>query len=291
LQAGGHRFDPGTLHRLKSEKLAISGVFSQVPVHVTNPLSSAQNGYWTAVTGARLARTNARASPLQSAQVDWRISYVDIRSREPTGRRAKRLSKSQESAATHGIMELTKIRQLIRDQQMLLLVGAGLSARVGYPTYDGYAAQLLEDFGVTVSADIRGDASAVAETVKSYLSQNGRLPEFHARDAAAAATASAPLVVEVNAGDDLYSNDRRGREVDHKTERRPPARVGNELSAMLPEVLDAVTSETNDEQPWCACDRRGGNDDEHAGNAALDGEDLTTPIGDREAYVDERDPY
>jgi len=39
-------------------------------------------------------------------------------------------------------MELTKIRQLIRDQQMLLLVGAGLSARVGYPTYDGYAAQL-----------------------------------------------------------------------------------------------------------------------------------------------------
>jgi hypothetical protein len=63
---------------------------------------------------------------------------------------------------------------------MLVLVGAGLSARVGYPTYDVYAAQLLTDFGVTVSEEIREDASAVAETVKSYLARNGRLPEFHA---------------------------------------------------------------------------------------------------------------
>jgi hypothetical protein len=78
------------------------------------------------------------------------------------------------------IVQLTKVRQLIRDEQMLLLVGAGLSARVGYPTYDAYAAQLLTDFGVTVSEEIREDASAVAETVKSYLARNGRLPEFHA---------------------------------------------------------------------------------------------------------------
>jgi len=60
-------------------------------------------------------------------------------------------------------------------------------------------------------------------------------------------TALAPLVVEVNAGDDLYSNDRRGRDVDHQTERGPPASVGNKPSAVLPEVFDTVASETSNE--------------------------------------------
>src|SRR3954447_1393839 len=79
------------------------------------------------------------------------------------------------------------------------------------------------------------------------------------------------LVVEVNTSDNLYSNDRRSREVDHKTKGRPPASVGDKLTAVLPEVLDTVPSKADDQQPRCACDRRGGNDDEDAGNAAFDG--------------------
>src|SRR5438132_3852803 len=80
-----------------------------------------------------------------------------------------------------------------------------------------------------------------------------------------------PLVVEMNAGDDLDGDDRRDRPINRKTERRPPACVRNELTAVLPEVLETVAGETDDEQPRGARHRRGGDDDEHAGDTALDG--------------------
>jgi hypothetical protein len=55
------------------------------------------------------------------------------------------------------------------------------------------------------------------------------------------------LVVEMHAGDDLDGDDRRDRPVNHKTEGRPPACVGNELTSVLPEVLETVAGETGDE--------------------------------------------
>jgi hypothetical protein len=64
---------------------------------------------------------------------------------------------------------------------MLLLVGAGLSARVGYPTLDVYASQLVADFSVVLEGDVpTDDSSAVAEAVKTHLKREGRLPAFHA---------------------------------------------------------------------------------------------------------------
>jgi hypothetical protein len=54
------------------------------------------------------------------------------------------------------------------------------------------------------------------------------------------------LVVEVNPGDDLDDDDRRDHEVDHQAERRPPLRIGHEVSAVLPEVLQAMTGEADD---------------------------------------------
>src|SRR2546428_10852300 len=48
-------------------------------------------------------------------------------------------------------------------------------------------------------------------------------------------------MMEMNAGDDLDGDDRRDRPIDHKTERRPPASVGNKLAAVLPEVLGERT--------------------------------------------------
>jgi predicted MFS family arabinose efflux permease len=53
-------------------------------------------------------------------------------------------------------------------------------------------------------------------------------------------------VVKVNAGGDLDGDDCRDHEVDHEAERRPPLRVGHELSAVLPEVLQAMTGEADD---------------------------------------------
>ena len=54
------------------------------------------------------------------------------------------------------------------------------------------------------------------------------------------------LLVEVNAGDDLDGNDRRDRAIDHETEWWPPACVGDELSAVLPEVFEAVAGKADD---------------------------------------------
>src|SRR5215207_11744181 len=91
----------------------------------------------------------------------------------------------------------------------------------------------------------------------------------------------------MNARDDLDGDYCRDHEVDHEAERRPPLRVGHELSAVLPEVFQAMTGEADDKQPRCAGDRRGGDDDESAGDAGFDSDDLPSPIAaDCETDVD-----
>jgi hypothetical protein len=44
----------------------------------------------------------------------------------------------------------------------------------------------------------------------------------------------------MNARDDLDRDYRRDHKVDDETKRRPPPRVGNKMSAVLPEVLEPV---------------------------------------------------
>jgi hypothetical protein len=66
-------------------------------------------------------------------------------------------------------------------------------------------------------------------------------------------------VVEVSAGDDLDGDDGSGDPVDDEAERRPPPGVRDELTAVLPEVLEPVPYEADDEQPWRPRDRRGSN--------------------------------
>jgi hypothetical protein len=56
-----------------------------------------------------------------------------------------------------------------------------------------------------------------------------------------------PLMVEVNAGDDLDGDDRGGRPIDDQAERRPPACVRDELPAVLPKILEPVAGETENE--------------------------------------------
>jgi hypothetical protein len=64
--------------------------------------------------------------------------------------------------------------------------------------------------------------------------------------------------VKVDASDDLDGDDCRDHPVDHKTERRPPPCVGDELTAVLPEVLEPVAGKADDKEPRCAGDRGGG---------------------------------
>jgi hypothetical protein len=65
--------------------------------------------------------------------------------------------------------------------------------------------------------------------------------------------------------------------------------VVSKPTPVLPAVLETVASDTGDEQPRCACDCRGGDDDEHAGKTAFDGENGSAAIGDRETDVDRGD--
>ena len=53
-------------------------------------------------------------------------------------------------------------------------------------------------------------------------------------------------------------------QVDDEAERGPPPRVRNELTPVLPEILEPVAGEADDEQPWRSGDGRGSDEDEDA---------------------------
>jgi hypothetical protein len=94
---------------------------------------------------------------------------------------------------------------------------------------------------------------------------------------------------ETGPGEDLAGDDRRDRNVDHEAKRRPPPRVGDEVGAMLPEVLQPVSGKAGDEQPRRPGDRCRGDDDEPGCDPGLDGENQPAPVGHREPDVDGRD--
>jgi hypothetical protein len=61
---------------------------------------------------------------------------------------------------------------------MVAILGAGLSARVGYPMFDEYASDLAQRFDVDTSAI--QDASDMVSLVKEHLRLSGDLDRFHA---------------------------------------------------------------------------------------------------------------
>ena len=71
-----------------------------------------------------------------------------------------------------------------------------------------------------------------------------------------------PLPVEVNTRDDLDGDDRGGNPVDDEAERGPPPGVRNELTSVLPEILEPVARKADYEQPWRFRDGRGSDNDE-----------------------------
>src|SRR5215475_8613007 len=80
-----------------------------------------------------------------------------------------------------------------------------------------------------------------------------------------------------------------GDPVDRGAERWPPARVPDELSAVLPQILQAVPGQPEHEKPRRSADTDRGNDHEECGYAALGGDDLPASVGHTEPDVDRRD--
>src|SRR3954453_18394092 len=95
--------------------------------------------------------------------------------------------------------------------------------------------------------------------------------------------------LEADPSSDLDGDDRGHDEVHRHAERRPPARGGDEVRSVLPEVLGAVASQAKDEQPRRAGDGHGRDQDERERNCALDRDDLRAAVGNRETDVDRRD--
>ncbi len=91
------------------------------------------------------------------------------------------------------------------------------------------------------------------------------------------------LGVEVDAGGDQHDQDRCGDPVDHQAQRRPPARVGNKVAALLPQVLDPMAGEAEHQQPRRSGDARRGDHHKDGGDPGR------SSVGDGEAVGDGRD--
>src|SRR5258705_6750848 len=97
------------------------------------------------------------------------------------------------------------------------------------------------------------------------------------------------LAMEGNSHQQCAGEDSGGDPVDGGAERWPPARVPDEVRAVLPQILQAVAGQPEHEQPCRFGDTHRGHDYENSGHAALDGDDFPASIGHAEPDVDRRD--
>src|SRR6266480_5774105 len=92
--------------------------------------------------------------------------------------------------------------------------------------------------------------------------------------------------MEGNSHQDRGGEDSGGDPVDGGAERWPPARIPDEVRAVLPQILQAVAGQPEHEQPCRSADTHRGHDHEESGHAALDGDDVAASIGHAEPDVD-----
>src|SRR5207342_245891 len=90
------------------------------------------------------------------------------------------------------------------------------------------------------------------------------------------------LAMEGNSHQYRGGEDSGGDPVDGGAERRPPARVPDEVCAVLPQILQAVAGQPEHEQPRRSADTHRGHDYEGSGHDALDGDDVAAAIGHAE---------
>lgn len=75
-----------------------------------------------------------------------------------------------------GTNDETALLALLREQRMLLFVGAGLSLELGYPLWDNYLAALEKELGA--EAPSTGDPLDRAEWIKRSFAAAQRLPDY-----------------------------------------------------------------------------------------------------------------
>src|SRR4029453_13100488 len=90
------------------------------------------------------------------------------------------------------------------------------------------------------------------------------------------------LAMEGNSHQYRGGEDRGGDPVDGGAERWPPARVPDEVCAVLPQILQAVAGQPEHEQPCRSADPHPGHDYEESGHAGLDSDDVAAAIGTAE---------
>jgi len=111
------------------------------------------------------------------------------------------------------------------------------------------------------SGTLRGDLNALQRKVVAVLTEgdggfvsrlireSGHHPEIANLPPSCRCAPPTPALAELHAGGDLDGDDRGDDPVDDHAERRPPARAGDEVAAVLPEVLESVAGQAGDEQP------------------------------------------
>src|SRR2546430_12797186 len=97
------------------------------------------------------------------------------------------------------------------------------------------------------------------------------------------------LVMKSGSCNDLRDENHGDEPVDGGAERRPPPCAGNVVAALLPEVLEAMACVAQDQEPGRSGDACGGEQDEHGGDGALDGDHLGSSVGYCEPDVDRCD--
>src|ERR1700749_1939438 len=97
------------------------------------------------------------------------------------------------------------------------------------------------------------------------------------------------LAMEGNSHQQYGGEDSGDDPVDGGAERWPPARVPDEVRAVLPQILQAVAGQPEHEQPGRSADTHRGHDHEESGHAALDGDDVAAAIGHTEPDIDRGD--
>ena len=95
--------------------------------------------------------------------------------------------------------------------------------------------------------------------------------------------------MKLNLAEEGGGDDRRHCPIDNKAKRRPPASVGDELVAVLPQILEPVTGEPSDEQPRGDSHADCSDHYERGGDRTFGYEDAWAAIGNGEADVHRSD--
>jgi hypothetical protein len=94
-----------------------------------------------------------------------------------------------------------------------------------------------------------------------------------------------PSRMKSDPGEDLDGDYGRNDPINDHAEGRPPARVRDEVSPVLPQVLQPMARQSDDQQPRRTCNCGSSHDDEDGRNATFGRDDSRAPVGNSKSDV------